>query len=59
VAALVATGLTNRQIAARLVISDRTVQGHIASILTRLDFDTRSQIAAWAALRASSASPGG
>ena len=56
VAALVAAGLTNRQIAARLVISDRTVQGHIASILTRLDFDTRSQIAAWAARRESSAS---
>jgi len=57
VAVLVATGLTNRQIAARLVISDRTVQGHIASILTRLSFDTRSQIAAWAARREAVPSP--
>ena len=57
VADLVAAGLTNRQIATHLVISGRTVQGHVASILTRLDFDTRAQIAAWVARRASSASP--
>ncbi len=44
---LVAEGLTNRQIAARLVISERTAQNHVQHILTKLGFTTRSQIAAW------------
>jgi non-specific serine/threonine protein kinase len=48
VAALVMRGLTNRQIAATLVISERTADGHVASILSKLGFATRSQIAAWA-----------
>jgi DNA-binding NarL/FixJ family response regulator len=47
VAALVAEGLTNRQIAARLVISERTAENHVQHILTKLGFTTRSQIAAW------------
>ncbi|HLK96024.1 MAG TPA: AAA family ATPase [Nocardioidaceae bacterium] len=47
VAGLVAEGLTNRQIAARLVISERTAQNHVQHILTKLGFTTRSQIAAW------------
>ena len=47
VAALVAEGLTNRQIAERLVISERTAQNHVQHILTKLGFATRSQIAAW------------
>ncbi|MEA2973841.1 MAG: hypothetical protein QOG82_2299 [Actinomycetota bacterium] len=47
VADLVAEGLTNRQIAARLVISERTAQNHVQHILTKLGFATRSQIAAW------------
>jgi DNA-binding CsgD family transcriptional regulator len=47
VATLVAEGLTNRQIAARLVISERTAQNHVQHILTKLGFTTRSQIAAW------------
>ena len=47
VAALVGRGLTNRQIAAELVISERTVDGHVARILARLEFATRAQIAAW------------
>ncbi|MDF3048577.1 MAG: transcriptional regulator, LuxR family [Pseudonocardia sp.] len=47
VAALVADGLTNRQIAARLVISERTAGNHVAHILTKLGFTSRSQIAAW------------
>ena len=46
---LVAEGLTNRQIAERLVISERTAQNHVQHILTKLGFATRSQIAAWAA----------
>jgi DNA-binding CsgD family transcriptional regulator len=47
VADLVAEGLTNRQIAMRLVISERTAQNHVQHILTKLGFTTRSQIAAW------------
>jgi DNA-binding CsgD family transcriptional regulator len=49
VAKLVAEGLTNRQIAERLVISERTAQNHVQHILTKLGFTTRSQIAAWTA----------
>jgi DNA-binding CsgD family transcriptional regulator len=47
VATLVAEGLTNRQIAQRLVIAERTAQNHVQHILTKLGFTTRSQIAAW------------
>lgn len=49
VASLVAEGLTNRQIAERLVISERTAQNHVQHILTKMGFTTRSQIAAWCA----------
>ncbi|HET7487534.1 MAG TPA: AAA family ATPase [Acidimicrobiales bacterium] len=51
VARLVAAGLTNRQIAERLVISGRTAQNHVQHILTKLGFTARSQIAAWTAGR--------
>ncbi len=47
VAMLVAEGLTNRQIAERLVISERTAQNHVQHILTKLGFTNRSQITAW------------
>lgn len=47
VAQLVADGLQNKEIAARLVISLRTAEGHVESILTKLGFSTRTQIAAW------------
>lgn len=47
IAALVAQGLTNPQIAERLVISRRTAQNHVQHILTKLGFTSRSQIAAW------------
>ncbi|MDF3312496.1 protein kinase [Rhodococcus sp. T2V] len=47
VADLVAEGLTNREIAARLVISPRTAQGHVEHVLTKLGFTSRAQIAAW------------
>ncbi|MFE5790393.1 protein kinase domain-containing protein [Rhodococcus erythropolis] len=47
VAELVAEGLTNRAVAARLVISLRTAQGHVEHILTKLGFTSRAQIAAW------------
>jgi len=51
VAALVARGLTNRQIAAELVIAERTAGSHVAHILDKLGFTTRAQIAAWAVER--------
>ncbi|BAH52108.1 protein kinase domain-containing protein [Rhodococcus opacus] len=47
VAELIAEGLTNRAIAARLVISPRTAQGHVEHVLTKLGFTSRAQIAAW------------
>ncbi|HVN50206.1 MAG TPA: LuxR C-terminal-related transcriptional regulator, partial [Acidimicrobiales bacterium] len=47
VAALVARGLTNRQIAHELYLSERTAQNHVQHILTKLGFTNRSQIAAW------------
>ncbi|WP_459546572.1 protein kinase domain-containing protein [Nocardia sp. X0981] len=47
VAELVARGLSNKQIAAKLVISQRTAGGHIEKILTKLGFTSRAQIAAW------------
>ncbi|MGQ4618649.1 protein kinase domain-containing protein [Nocardia sp. R7R-8] len=49
VARLVARGLSNKQIAAELVISQRTAQGHVEHILTKLGFTSRAQIAAWIA----------
>jgi DNA-binding NarL/FixJ family response regulator len=48
IAALVATGRTNRQIAAALVISGRTVETHVHNILAKLDLSTRAQLAVWA-----------
>ena len=47
VAELVAEGLTNRAIADKLVISQRTAQGHVEHILSKLGFTSRTQIAAW------------
>jgi len=47
VAKLVAEGLTNRQIGARLFISERTVATHVRNILNKLGFDSRAQIASW------------
>jgi predicted ATPase/DNA-binding CsgD family transcriptional regulator len=47
VAALVTEGLTNRQIAERLFIAERTAEGHVEQIRNKLGFTSRSQIAAW------------
>ena len=47
IAGLVADGLSNREIAARLVISERTAQNHVQHILGKLGFANRAQIAAW------------
>lgn len=48
VAAHIARGRTNRAIADELVVSERTVEAHVANILLKLGFASRSQIAAWA-----------
>ncbi|HLZ25070.1 MAG TPA: LuxR C-terminal-related transcriptional regulator [Ktedonobacterales bacterium] len=55
VADLVARGCTNRQIADQLVVTEATAAKHVEHILNRLGFNTRSQIAAWAASQASAA----
>jgi len=47
VARLVAEGLTNQEIADRLVISTRTAEGHVENVLRKLDFRSRTQIATW------------
>ncbi|MFD1815469.1 ATP-binding protein [Rhodococcus gannanensis] len=49
IAELVAQGMTNKAIAQQLVISQRTAEGHVENILTKLGFTTRAQIAAWVA----------
>jgi DNA-binding CsgD family transcriptional regulator len=51
VADLVALGRSNREIAAQLVLSDRTVGNHVQHILTKLGFTNRSQITAWVVAR--------
>ena len=47
VALLVARGRTNRQIAADLVVSERTVESHVTNVLGKLGLSSRSQIVAW------------
>lgn len=47
VAGLVAEGLTNREIATRLHITERSAESHVERIRDRMGFRTRSQIAAW------------
>ncbi|MBV9546434.1 MAG: tetratricopeptide repeat protein [Chloroflexi bacterium] len=49
VAALVARGMTNRQIAAELVCAESTATKHVEHIRAKLRFTSRSQIAAFAA----------
>jgi len=51
VADLVALGLSNSAIASRLFVSRSTVASHVASILHKLDFGSRVQIAAWVVAR--------
>ncbi|HEX6520796.1 MAG TPA: helix-turn-helix transcriptional regulator [Streptosporangiaceae bacterium] len=46
---LVATGLSNAEIAQRLVVSTRTVDHHVSAILQKLGVPTRRDAAAWAA----------
>ncbi len=47
VATLIARGLSNRQIAAELVIAERTVTNHVEHIFDKLGFRSRAQVATW------------
>jgi non-specific serine/threonine protein kinase len=49
VARLIAAGSSNKDIAAGLVISQRTAENHVEHILTKLGFTSRAQVAAWIA----------
>jgi DNA-binding NarL/FixJ family response regulator len=48
VVALLGAGLSNREIARELFISPATAARHVANILAKLDFSSRSQVAVWA-----------
>jgi DNA-binding NarL/FixJ family response regulator len=48
VASLIAAGRSNIAIGQALVISERTVETHVTNILTKLNFQSRAQVAAWA-----------
>jgi len=47
VAHLIADGMSNKEIAAKLVISRRTAEAHVEHILNKLGYTSRAQIAAW------------
>ncbi len=47
VAILIAQGLTNRDIAEKLVVSERTAENHVQRVLNRLGLRSRAQVAAW------------
>jgi DNA-binding CsgD family transcriptional regulator len=51
VARLVADGMTNKEIGARLFISEHTVDSHVRAILNKLGFDSRARVAAWVVAR--------
>lgn len=53
IAALIAEGRSNKDIAAELVVSPRTVGGHVERILAKLGFNSRTQIASWVSGHAS------
>lgn len=48
VARLVAAGMTNRQIAKELFLSERTVEGHVERIRNKLEVRSRTDVAVWA-----------
>lgn len=57
IAEMVAQGLRNKEIAASLVISPRTVEAHVEHILGKLGFHSRAEIARWISRRDTSRSP--
>ncbi len=54
VAQLVAEGMSNKQIAAKLVVAQRTAEGHVERIMQKLGFTKRTQIATWVVTQGSS-----
>ncbi len=58
VAALIAQGRSNREIAATLVVTVRTVEAHITRILGKLGYRSRTEIAAWAVTKGLARIPG-
>jgi predicted ATPase/DNA-binding CsgD family transcriptional regulator len=56
IAGLVAEGLSNREMAERLVLSKRTIDAHIEHILAKLGFSSRTQIAEWVQTSATTSS---
>ena len=50
-AVLIAHGLTNRQIAERLVIAPRTADNHVQHIFDKLGVSSRAQVAAWVVVK--------
>jgi DNA-binding NarL/FixJ family response regulator len=48
---LVSEGLSNRELASRLVISPRTAESHVQNVMTKLGCSSRARIAAWTAAR--------
>jgi predicted ATPase/DNA-binding CsgD family transcriptional regulator len=58
VVVLIAQGKSNRAIAEALVISEKTAERHVANILSKLGFHSRTQIAAWAVEKGASSTPG-
>ena len=51
IAMLIALGKSNREMADELVISEKTAERHVANILLKLGFNSRTQIATWAVER--------
>jgi non-specific serine/threonine protein kinase len=51
VATMVAAGLTNREIAQRLFIAERTAEGHVERIRNKLGVRSRTEVATWAVAR--------
>jgi DNA-binding NarL/FixJ family response regulator len=47
VAALVAEGLTNKEVATQLRLSVRTAENHVLNVMNKLGLDNRAQVAAW------------
>jgi DNA-binding NarL/FixJ family response regulator len=48
---LIGEGLTNRQIAQRLFLAEKTVKNYVTSVLAKLGMERRTQAAAWVARR--------
>ena len=53
VVTLIASGLSNREIARELVIEVSTAQRHVANILAKLSLRSRTQVAMWAVMHLS------